>query len=52
LYNTLNEIGILVKLFRLITLRLNETYNNVRIVKKILPDELFIQNGLKKGDVL
>jgi hypothetical protein len=40
-----------MKLGRLITMRLNETYSEVRIGKH-LSDNFSIQNGLKFGDVL
>jgi hypothetical protein len=46
LYNIPLEFGIPMKLFRLIKMRLNETYSKVRI-GKLLSDEFRIQNRLK-----
>jgi hypothetical protein len=51
LYNILIELGVPMKLVRLIKMCLNETYSKVRIGKH-LPDSLPIQNGLKQGDAL
>jgi hypothetical protein len=51
LYNILIEFWIPMKLVRLITMCLNETYNKVRIGKH-LSDNLPIQNGLKQRDAL
>ena len=51
LYNTLTEVGILVKLVRLIKMCLTETYNRVRVGKN-LSDMFSIRNGLKQGDAL
>jgi hypothetical protein len=51
LYNLLIEFGVPMKLVRLITMCLNETYSKVRIGKH-LSDSFPIQNGLKQGDVL
>jgi hypothetical protein len=49
LYNFLIEIGVLMKLVRLIKMCLNDTYSKVRIGKH-LSDSFPIQNGLKQGD--
>jgi hypothetical protein len=49
LYNILIEFG--TKLFRLIKMRLNETYSKFRIGKHF-PDAFPIHNGLKERDVL
>jgi hypothetical protein len=51
LYNILIEFVIPMKLVRLITMCLNETYSKVHIGKH-LSDSFPIQNGLKQGDVL
>jgi hypothetical protein len=51
LYNTLIDLGVLLKLVRLIKICLNEKYCNVRI-GKYLSYSFSIQNGLKQGDVL
>jgi len=51
LYNILTEVGILVKLVRLIKMCLTETYNRVRVGKN-LSDMFSIRNGLKQGDAL
>jgi hypothetical protein len=51
LYNILIEFGIPMKLVRLITICLNETYSKVRI-HKYLSDNFLIQNCLKRGDGL
>jgi hypothetical protein len=47
LYNILIEFGVPMKLVRLITMCLNETYSKVRIGKH-LSDSFPIQNGLKQ----
>jgi hypothetical protein len=50
LYNILIEFGVPMKrVFRLIKMCLNETYNKVHI-GKYLPDNFPVQNGLKEGD--
>jgi hypothetical protein len=46
LYSILNEFGIPMKLIRLIKMRLNETYCEVRVGEN-LSDAFPIQNGLK-----
>jgi hypothetical protein len=46
LYNILIEIGIPMKLVRLIKMCLNETYSKVHI-RKHLSDSFSLQNGLK-----
>jgi retron-type reverse transcriptase len=51
LYNILIEIGLSMKLVRLIKMCLNETYNKVRISKHF-SDSSLIQNGLKQGKPL
>jgi hypothetical protein len=51
LYNILIELGIPIKLVRLIKLCLNEIYCKVRIGKH-LSDNFPIQNGQKQGDAL
>jgi hypothetical protein len=51
LYIILIEIGVPMKLVRLIKMCLNETYSKVRIGKH-LSDSFPIQNGLKQGDAL
>jgi hypothetical protein len=51
LYNNFIEIGIPMKLVRLINMRFNETYIKVRLVKRF-SDNFPNQNGLKQGDVL
>jgi hypothetical protein len=48
---SLVDIGIPVKLVRLIKMCLNETYSKVHIGKH-LSDNFPIQNGLKQGDAL
>jgi hypothetical protein len=50
-YNILNEFGVSMKPIRLITMYLNEIYNQVHICKH-LSDVFHIQNCLKKGDAL
>jgi hypothetical protein len=49
--NILIEIGIPMKLVRLIKMCLNETYSKDRIGKH-LSHSFLIQNGLKQGDAL
>jgi hypothetical protein len=51
LYNTLTEIGITVKLVRLIKMYLTETYSKDRIGKN-LRDAFLLQNVLKQRDAL
>jgi hypothetical protein len=51
LYNIFNEIGMTVKLVRLIKLCLNETYIKVGIDKNLF-DAFPVQNGPKQGDAL
>jgi hypothetical protein len=51
LYNTVIEFGIPMKLVRLISMFLPETYNRVRLGKN-LSDILPVRNGLKRGYVL
>jgi hypothetical protein len=51
LYNILIEFGIPVKLVTLIKMRLNETYNTVRVGKH-LSVTFLVTKGLKKGDAL
>jgi hypothetical protein len=51
LYNILIEVGVHMKLVRLIKMCLNETYSKVRIGKH-LSGSFLIQNGLKQGDAL
>jgi hypothetical protein len=51
LYNIPIEIGISMKLVRLIKLCPTETYNRVRVGKN-LTDMFPIRNGLKQGDIL
>jgi len=51
LYNILIEFGITIKLVRLITMCLTETYSRVRVGKN-LSDMFPMMNGLKQGDVL
>jgi hypothetical protein len=46
LNNNLTEFGIPVKLVRLIKMCLNESYNEVRMVKNA-SDAISFQNGLK-----
>jgi hypothetical protein len=45
MYNILIDFGIPMKLDKLIKMRLNETYNKIRI-GKYLSDNFPIQNGL------
>ena len=49
--NILTEIGIPMKLVRLIKMCLTETYSRVRVGKN-LSDRLSIRNVLKQGDAL
>jgi hypothetical protein len=49
LYNILTELGVPVKLERLIKMCLYNTYSKVRIGKN-LSDTFSIQHGLKQGD--
>jgi hypothetical protein len=51
LYNILTEFEVPMKLFRLIKICLNETYNKVCITK-YLSDKFPVQNVLKQGDAL
>jgi hypothetical protein len=51
LYNILIEFGVLMKLVRLITMCLNETYSKVRMGKH-LPERFRTRNGLQQGDAL
>jgi hypothetical protein len=51
LYSILIEVGVPMKLVRLIKMCLNETYSKVCICKH-LSDSFPIQNGLKQGDDL
>jgi hypothetical protein len=51
LYNILTELGIPMKLVRLIKMGLNVTYSRVRVGKD-LSDMCPIRNGLKQGDAL
>jgi len=51
LYNILIELGIPMKLIRLIHMRLNETYSRVRVGKN-LSDIFPIRKVLKQGEVL
>jgi hypothetical protein len=51
LYSILIEIGVPMKLGRMIKMCLKETYNKV-CIGKYLPDNFPIQNGLKQGDAL
>jgi hypothetical protein len=51
LYNTLIDLGVPIKLVRLIKMCLNETYSKV-CGGKHLSNNFPIQNGLKEGDVL
>jgi hypothetical protein len=48
LYHNLIELGVPMKLVKLIKMCLNETYSKVRIGKH-LSDSFPIQNGLKQG---
>jgi hypothetical protein len=50
-YNILMEIGVPMKLVRLIKMCLNEMYNKSRLGKHLY-DNFSIQNGLKEGDAL
>jgi len=49
--NTLKDLGIPMKLERLIKMCLNETYSRVRVGKH-LSNIFLIKNGLKQEDVL
>ena len=51
MYNILIEFGVPQKLVRLIKMCLTETYNRVRVGKK-LSDRFPIRNGLKQGNAL
>jgi len=51
LYNILTELGIPMKLVRLIKMCLNETYSRLRVCNH-LSDIFPIKNGLKHGDAL
>jgi hypothetical protein len=51
LYNILIEFGVPIKLVRLITMCLNETYGHVHISKHLYVS-FPIQKGLKQGDAL
>jgi hypothetical protein len=51
LYNILIELGIQMKLVRLIKMCLNKIYSKV-CISKHLSDSVPLQYGLKKGDVL
>ena len=51
LYNILIEFGISMKLVRLITMCLDETYSRVQVGKR-LSDMFRIKNVLKQGDAL
>jgi hypothetical protein len=51
LYNILIQLGVPMKLVRLMAMCLNETYSKV-CTGKHLSDNFPIQNGLKQGDVL
>jgi len=51
LYNILIELGIPLKLVRLIKMCQNETYSRVGVGKH-LSDMFPIRNGLKQGDAL
>jgi hypothetical protein len=51
LYNIPIEVGVPVKLVRLIKMCSNDTYSKVRIGKR-LPDTFPIQNGLQQGGAL
>jgi hypothetical protein len=50
LYSILIEVGIPMKLARLIKICADETY--IKVYSKHLPDDFAIQNGLKQGDAL
>ena len=51
LYNILIEFGIPMKLVRLITMCLTDTYSRVQVGKNSY-DMFHIRNGLKQGDAL
>jgi hypothetical protein len=51
LYNILLEVGVPMKLVRLIKMCLSKTCSKVHIGKH-LSDSFHIQNGLKQGDAL
>ena len=51
MYNILIELGLPMKLLRLIQLCLNETYNKVRADKRLY-DLVLVKNGLKKAGAL
>jgi hypothetical protein len=51
LYNILINLGVSMKLVKLIKMSLNETYSKVRI-GKYLSDNFPIQSGLKQRDAL
>ena len=51
MYNILTELGIPMKLVRLIKMCLNETYSRLRVCNH-LSDIFPIKNGLKHGDAL
>jgi hypothetical protein len=51
LYNILVELGVPMKLFRLIKMWLNEKCSKLYI-RKDLSDNFPIENGLKQGDAL
>jgi len=51
LYHTIIEFGTCIKLVKLRSMRLNETYSTVQVGKH-LSDMFLIKNGLKQGDAL
>jgi len=51
LYNICIELGIPIKLVRLIKMWLNETYSRVRVGQHLC-DMFPIKNGFKQGDAL
>jgi hypothetical protein len=51
LYNILIELGVCMKLIRLIKMHLRDTYSKVCMCKH-LSDKFPIQNGLNQGDAL